>query len=650
MDHTWKNKMLVLIFSLTFLVYGNSIKNGYAFDDNYVTVTTPNHPNNPRIAQGIKIIPELFKSYYVEIGEQRFEYRPMVLATFAIEYEFFGSNAHISHFINILLYAITCCVLFLTLSILLKNYSVVVPLLVTLLFLAHPIHTEVVTNIKSRDELLAFLLGMLSLYFILKSETKHTVLYLFLATLCFFMASFCKATYILFLALIPVTLFFFTSIPLKKIISVFALLVLAFVSFKLLHHFLLDAPSKAREFAFFENPLFYEENYFRRIAVGFYTIGYYFRLFMFPYPLCCYYGYSIIPMAGWSSPFVIFSVILHTTMLVYVIKKIKQKDLLSYGIIVYFLGILPFANVISIVVGIVGERFVYFSSFGFCIMITFLLLKLFKMNEHKESTAFKIQNVKFAFKACIVIIFITLSAFTIARNNQWKDEITLLRHDVKQFPNSCNLHYITGNKIYPQIFTTPNGAKRDLLIQEATFHYKAAVALMTEGVEKYPKDFTTLNNIGTIYVNIFNDPVSAQPFFKRALHVKPDNTVAQYNFAYCYEKRNLHDSAITCYEKLVSKNTPCIPVYLQLRDLYFNKNQFSKTISCDKKTILLNPTIAKYYINLGNAYLANKDTLNGIDQFIVAVRLEPKNTDLKKQIISFLNSSGHPEKIKKLEK
>ena len=133
-DNHFNRKVYWMIFALVFVLYGNSIRNNYALDDNYVTVTTPEKPNNPRIEKGIRGISKLFTTHYVESGSQSFEYRPLVLVTFAIEYQLFGSNPHVSHFISILLYAITCVLLFKLLCRLFKNYNPVFPLLVVFLF------------------------------------------------------------------------------------------------------------------------------------------------------------------------------------------------------------------------------------------------------------------------------------------------------------------------------------------------------------------------------------------------------------------------------------------------------------------------------------------------------------------------------------
>src|SRR6185436_19306690 len=58
--------------------------------------------------------------------------------------------------------------------------DVLVPFAIALLWIAHPIHTEVVANIKSRDELLAFLFSILTMWqcvqYVSTPQRKHLVL------------------------------------------------------------------------------------------------------------------------------------------------------------------------------------------------------------------------------------------------------------------------------------------------------------------------------------------------------------------------------------------------------------------------------------------------------------------------------------------
>ncbi|HWY37227.1 MAG TPA: glycosyltransferase family 39 protein [Bacteroidia bacterium] len=638
-------KYLLAIFAMVFLLYGNSIKNGYALDDNYVTVTTPKTPDNPRIAKGIRGIPELFTGHYVESGSQSFDYRPFVLTTFAIEYEFFGSNSHMCHFINVLIYALTCMLLFLLLCRIFEKHNFLFPLLITLLFLVHPIHTEVVSNIKCRDELLSFLFGLSSMYFFLNRTGKNRWTSFFLSGLFLLLALLCKKTSVLFIGMIPLTNYFFMENKLKKVILQGLFFYAIFLVSTMIQRVMLPDMPEKREFAFFENPLFYED-FSKRIPLAFYTMGYYFKLFVFPYPLCCYYGYDTIPLSTWSSPFVIISAIVFLGMGIYAIARFPEKNILSYSIIIFLSGIFLFSNLLTPVAGILAERLVYFSSLGFCMGSGCLLSAVFKINYNSSNPG--LGSLKPSFKGIILVILFVCSALTISRSNKWKDELTLLRYDTRNFERSCNLHYMTGNDLYRKVFTTPEGAERNAIIKEATFHYGQALDLMKKGVSEYDKDYNTLSNIGTIYVNIFNDGNSAKPFFEKALALDPGDPVKQFNYAFCFEKRNLPDSAILFYEKMLLAHTTYLLAYSRLNELYLTRKEYAKAIASNKKGTELIPHNAQLYINLGNAFLLNKDTLNGIEQFEKAVMAEPANNNLRKQVVDFLTTAGYAEKAKKL--
>ncbi len=645
----FNRQVLFVIFVFTFLIYGNSLKNNYALDDNYVTVTTPGRPNNPRIEKGIKGIPEIFKTHYVEDGVQSFEYRPIVLTTFAIEYQFFGSNPHVSHFISVLLYAFTGMLLFTILAKFFKDYTIIFPLLITFLFIIHPIHTEVVDNIKGRDELLSFLFGLLALHFYLKgvefsNKIKRYIFISFLFLLCGLL---CKQTTFLFIALIPLSIYFFSGATIKKTLAAVLILFLAKICVSLLEDILVTHPQTIREFAFFENPLFFEPYFFTRLPVACYTAGYYLKLLIFPYPLSCYYGYNVIPMVGWSALTVWFALLFYVFIGVYSLIKFPKKTILSFGILVFLVGIFPFANLREPVVGIVAERFVYFASLGFCIMAAYLLLILFKIDV-RDKLKFKISNLSSSFKLALIGIFLVYAYLTVARNSKWKNELVLFKNDIVHFQNSCNLNYLLGNKLYGLNYNTQNGAQKIELINECKLHYKKAIELMQKGIQKYPQDFTTFNNIGMIYMKIFDDAPAAWPYFKQAVALNPKERMIQFNMALCYEKRNLPDSAILFYQKLITENTNYVLVYLNLHEIYFKKQAFIQAITCNRKGILQIPNYTKLYINLGNAFMFNKDTLNAVTQYINAVNCEPANTALRSKMKDFLISLGQKEKADKL--
>ena len=172
----------IFLFVFAVVLYANTLNHEFAFDDS--VVITGNKYTRQGF-EGIKTLAtkDLFYGIYGNsLDLEGGRWRPFTLVMFAIEYRFFGDNASPYHFINVLLYGITAIVLFMTLMQMFASplvplssgrgdkrgeaSGVLLAFITTLLFIAHPIHTEVVANIKSRDEIISFLFLCLSLYFL----------------------------------------------------------------------------------------------------------------------------------------------------------------------------------------------------------------------------------------------------------------------------------------------------------------------------------------------------------------------------------------------------------------------------------------------------------------------------------------------------
>ncbi|MEN9445236.1 MAG: hypothetical protein RIS47_2127, partial [Bacteroidota bacterium] len=148
----WKIYLILILFATG--LYLNTVPNKYAFDDS-ISVT-----ENTFTKEGISGIGKILSTDYL-MGMWGREmkmyaggrYRPLSLVSLAIEYEFFGENPHVSHLVNALLYGLTAFLLFLVLSKLFVRHPwgigkdnpwyLGLPFIITLLFIAHPLHTEV---------------------------------------------------------------------------------------------------------------------------------------------------------------------------------------------------------------------------------------------------------------------------------------------------------------------------------------------------------------------------------------------------------------------------------------------------------------------------------------------------------------------------
>jgi len=157
---------IILLLALSIGIYSNTFKHEFALDD--VAVIS----NNELVKKGIGGISEIFTSRawkgFEQNRKQVESYRPLSSAHFAIEYEFFQLNSGSYHIVQVLYFALLCVLIYWLLLAFFDRKHPYLALIIALLFAAHPIHTDVVNNIKSRDELLSVLFTILAPYQLFK--------------------------------------------------------------------------------------------------------------------------------------------------------------------------------------------------------------------------------------------------------------------------------------------------------------------------------------------------------------------------------------------------------------------------------------------------------------------------------------------------
>ncbi len=192
-------QVYVLLILFTALLYGNTLLNSYNMDD---TLVTQHHRFT---SKGFAGISDILKSpYYSDDMGYSYEYRPVTHISFALEHQFFGEHPTISHAINVLLFGLTAILVFYVLQLLFPVLSIAFTSFVSLLFIAHPIHTEVVNSIKNRDEILALLFALLSLICALQFLNRGTWWRWILVPILLLLALLSKTSAASFMLIIPV--------------------------------------------------------------------------------------------------------------------------------------------------------------------------------------------------------------------------------------------------------------------------------------------------------------------------------------------------------------------------------------------------------------------------------------------------------------
>jgi protein O-mannosyl-transferase len=616
-DNTKKaNRYFVLFFFVcTVILYGNTVLNKWAVDDSFVT-----GPQNELVKKGFAAIPKIFSSFYVEtkgnVGSQQTDYRPIVKMTYAIEYGLWGGQkAGRSHIINLLLYFWISTLLFFILKRLLKNYNILFPFLITLLFMAHPVHTEVVASLKNRDELLSFLCGLGGLHFFLRYAEKKKLIYVFAALIVFILGYLSKSSILPFVALYPLVLYFFTDMKPKNFIWIFAAVLFVGLMTQFLPRLFL--PKAIHVNSFIENPLFMEKSFWIRTGTGLMSLLFYLRILVFPHPLLYYYGYNMIPVTGWGNILVAISFIIHLGIFIYAIRKFREKHILSFAILYYFIAIAMYTNVVTPVVGIVGERFVFNASLGFVIALVYLIFRVFR-TEPRSLT------IEFSERAKIVVIIVLLlipcTAMTIKRNREWRNLRDLYTSDIKYQNKSVKANVEFANFMTNMLYRDPNfqqnGTVNEYLQQMIISHYRTALKM-------YPNDYTTLNDLAAVYLNFSPKVDSGLVFLRKAIALRPELQPAWVNMAMVYRKKNMLDSALICYQKVLQINPGALTAIFKMADLYFEKGEFGKAMKLNEDVMKAYPNLDVPYFNIGYYFIMHGDTTTAIRYWEQAAQRNP---------------------------
>jgi predicted Zn-dependent protease len=553
-----------LIAAFALMLYIQSVSFGYVLDDQATL------HGNRFVTQGLEGIPTLIKTDYwfgSDVGVRVPLYRPGSYVLFATIWEIFPDSPAVFHLVNVLMFAISCWLLYLLLTRLMAGKNALFPLICTVLYAAHPIHTEVVNNIKSADEILCFLFAILTSLSALTYVQKRSPLHLFLTGFFYFIAVFSKESGVVFIVVIPLMLYYFTDTKPKQTLPVFSILaIIGAIFFMARANVLADVPDYDQ--TSIVNVLYTAPDFITQRATALFLLLKYELLLLFPHPLTYNYDFAQIALKEITHPLVIISLLFHAGIALYAFIGIKTKSILSFAILFYLVTISPVSNIFLIIGTSFAERLLYIPSLGFCMALTYLLIKLSKA----ESFTLPKLNVKKLISAhpvllSVVVITALYAVKTITRNPDWKDNVALFGHDLKYSEQSTTAHYHWGNALLSNLYEQETDSmKRSQYVDQAITAYQRAI-------EIYPQYAAAYLHLGDAYSKK-NKAADAIPYFvEYNKFMNNSNPVALKYLGGLYDKTGQFDLALQTYKTLISVHTAPDPETLYFIGLLYNKKQ-----------------------------------------------------------------------------
>lgn len=608
-------KLSLVLALVAFLLYSNTLKHQFVLDDYSVI------KENQLTKGGTASLKEIFSSSYREGygNNENNLYRPLSKAMFAIEWQISPDNAHFHHLINVLMYALVCVLLFIILLRYTK-FNIYLLFLTALIFAAHPIHTEVVANIKSRDEISSMLFILLSLLCIHKYLSTNKILMLIGTLICFFLALLSKESAIVYVALAPLFIYFFTNTPLKNNIKITGSLAVVAVLYMMLHVKIIGSIG-IDNIPVIDNSLLYTTNVFHQKATAIMIMGKYFLLMLFPHPLSCDYSFDTIPLVtSFANIGFLLALIFHVFLLYYAIKKIKEKHLLSFLILFYLVSMALASNIFMLIGTHLAERLLFFPSVAFCLAAVYFLSRVFKVDltDHsaKLNSLFKVNTTLLAIVGVVLVLY---SAKTYSRNKDWKSDTTLFGHDLETVPNSAHMLFYYANNLANK--DSLNAVKNPIEREQRLIKAQKSITKALQLYELFPDAH---NVAGRVYYEQKNYEAAFKSY-SRALEMNPGKGMYHNNAGTCLFSVGKFDEAARAFEKAVQIDKYDVDAQCNLGSAYgamgeSYKNQkdmanankmFLIAIEHFKKATEIDPNYKSAYQFIGITYNNIGDTVNG---------------------------------------
>lgn len=523
-----KKKIYLLLIIVGIIIYSNALTNQLFWDDNDGIV------NNAYIKDW-QYLPNYFSENLIAgAGLSSNYWRPILLITYAVEWEIWGLWPAGYHLVSILVHILACLLIFKLFDLLTRKKWLA--FFSALLFLVHPLQTEAVTYVSGLADPLSTVFILLGLIYYLKKGQENI---LWPVWFFFILALMTKEKALLvfpaLLFILELTVFLQESTKeinfiqwknwfFSKVKSLWPILAIG------IFYTLLRATSLnfQNTFNLYDGANIYADSILVRTWTFLKIFPDYLKLIFWPYDLHMERLVQIEPSP--LSRIVLFGLFLLAILFLRAVNQARKNPLILFSLGWFLASLLSSSGIPAVSSGIMYEHYLYLPLAG---LFLWLGLELENLTTYlKTPTLLK----KLLF---ILILILTLffSILTIQRNRVWKTPITL-------YENILNY-----NQTSLRVWNNLGMAYADTnQMDKAVIAYQKAIGLDSQQVSAPP------------YHNLANSLVSlgrkdeAIAAYKKALEINPDFTFSYGSLFNLFLEGKKYDDGIAFFEELRQKS------------------------------------------------------------------------------------------------
>ncbi|XP_067118207.1 protein O-mannosyl-transferase Tmtc3-like [Centruroides vittatus] len=523
-------------------------------------------------------------------------YRPLTVFTYRLNYSIHQLDAFGYHLVNVVLHAIVCLLYYRICLLFLPSKT---SFIASVLFAVHPIHTEAVTSVVGRAELLSaiFYLFVLRLYITQNRKSAVNWLVWFGIISLSIVGFLCKEQSIT--VLVVCIIFEFSSLKIPSIkkspnnLSSFhnklfrmALLFLASGSIIWIRISLMG--SRLPKFNRFDNPASVSKFPDRQMTYNFLSVLN-FGLLLYPLNLCCDWSMGTVPLVtsfwdirnlGTVCLYVGLFAIMKTSL-----SGMRFKKSLVMGIAMTVAPYIPSSNLFFPVGFVVAERTLYLPSMGYCILVAVGWNALMEFGFYKT-----------IFRWGLWLLILSHVVRTNRRNEDWRTEYTLYDSALKFTQKNAKLYNNMGRVLEGQ-------GKNS----EAIHYFKSAIKVESNDVRGYL-------NLGRILTKLENYEEAEKIYLMAKSHLE--------------HQLNSKQTSVTRSH---------LQVLLHLASLIsLNRTRLQEADQLYQRAISIKSDYSDAYFNRGNVLLKMNKTKEAEMMYHKALQLDSENPDIYSNLATVL--------------
>jgi protein O-mannosyl-transferase len=534
-----KNKevaVFIMFLIIGLAVYANSFGNQFFWDDNDEIV-------NNAYVQHFEVGKMFTQNMIAGAGMTTNYYRPVLLLSFALDYQLWGMNSFGFNLVDILLHILNAWLIFILLYGLIEFFSnkeaenthpalaharaplprgdFFLAFLPALIFLIHPLNTETVDYVSDRADLLFsfFLLLSLILYFNFSQagEAKKKFINYLLASVFFILSLLAKETAIIlpFLAFLMEAIFLSAAAgwsrlkvaakktwPLFAILAAYLALHLTVFNFSHINGALTGCMGNYCSYGIFKRSLV-----FLLVCLN------YFKILFLPFGLHMERAVSQFgSIYSWKILAAGAAILLWAGAAFFFWKKEKG---IAFGFFWFFIALWPTSGIAIKVLYPTYEHFLYLAMIGFWLAIFCLVYLFFDRIKNAKRLLF----AKLVFCVMLIACLVFWGILTVRRNLIWHDPITFYENNLKYSPQSFIEHTNLGiaydaagrvddaiaqyrraiaiDDVYPQVhFDLANSLTEAKQYDEAEKEYLRAISMDPGFILPYRNLYNLYSSLG----------------------------------------------------------------------------------------------------------------------------------------------------------